>query len=103
LLSRREGTGGSLRPEHLIGPSDWSDPPIDWNLSAKRAVGTYTAPNIAPGGVQPSTAKGIYVFKVNGGTGGLGKPIQVFNLENPSWVAVDAGHQYARPAWCEQY
>src|ERR1700682_3231902 len=34
-------------------------------------VGTYTAPHTAPGGVQPSTAEGISVFKMNGRTGGL--------------------------------
>jgi 6-phosphogluconolactonase len=59
-------------------------------------VGTYTAPNTAPGGTQPSTAKGIYVFKMNGGTGALGL-VQVQEIENPSWVAVDANasHLYA--------
>src|SRR5207248_1330784 len=59
-------------------------------------VGTYTAPNTAPGGIQPSTARGIYVFKMDGGTGGLTE-IQVVEIENPSWVAVDANatHLYA--------
>src|SRR5438132_2688289 len=44
-------------------------------------VGTYTKPNTAPGGVAPSTALGIYVFKMNGRTGGLSL-IQVFDIEN---------------------
>jgi 6-phosphogluconolactonase len=59
-------------------------------------VGTYTAPNTAPGGLMPSSAKGIYVFKMDGATGGLTQ-IQVFEVENPSWVAVDANasHLYA--------
>jgi 6-phosphogluconolactonase len=59
-------------------------------------VGTYTAPNTAPGGVVPSTAKGVYVFKMNGRTGALSQ-VQVFDLENPSWVTVDANasHLYA--------
>ena len=59
-------------------------------------VGTYTAPNTAPGGTQPSTARGIYVFKMDGGTGGLTE-VQVLEIENPSWVAVDANasHLYA--------
>ena len=59
-------------------------------------VGTYTAPNTAPGGIQPSTARGIYAFKMDGRTGGLSL-IQVFAIENPSWVAVDASasHLYA--------
>jgi hypothetical protein len=42
---------------------------------ALRIRRTYTALNTAPGGVQPSTAKGIYVFKMNGRTGGLDKAI----------------------------
>jgi len=59
-------------------------------------VGTYTAPNTAPGGTQPSTARGIYVFKMDGRTGRL-TLLQVFGLENPSWVTVDANasHLYA--------
>jgi 6-phosphogluconolactonase len=59
-------------------------------------VGTYTAPNTAPGGKQPSTAKGIYVFNMDGETGGLTQ-IQEFDIENPSWVTVDANatHLYA--------
>ena len=59
-------------------------------------AGTYTAPNTAPGGTAVSSAKGIYVFKMDGATGGLTQ-IQVFELENPSWVAVDANasHLYA--------
>jgi len=36
-------------------------------------VGTYTAPNFAPGGKVPSTAKGIYVFKMEQ-TQGLAHP-----------------------------
>jgi 6-phosphogluconolactonase len=59
-------------------------------------VGTYTAPHTAPGGVQPSTARGIYAFKMDGRTGALSL-IQVFEIENPSWVATDASmsHLYA--------
>jgi 6-phosphogluconolactonase len=59
-------------------------------------VGTYTFPNTAPGGVKQSTAKGIYVFTMDGRTGGL-KLIQVVEIENPSWVTVDANssHLYA--------
>jgi 6-phosphogluconolactonase len=59
-------------------------------------VGTYTAPHTAPGGIKPSTAKGIYVFKMDGRTGGLTQ-IQIFEIENPSWVTVDANasHLYA--------
>ena len=59
-------------------------------------VGTYTAPNTAPGGIQPSTAKGIYVFKMDGRSGALSL-VQIFDIENPSWVATDASasHLYA--------
>ena len=59
-------------------------------------VGTYTAPNTAPGGTVPSTARGIYVFRMNGRNGSLDL-VQVFAIENPSWVAVDASasHLYA--------
>jgi 6-phosphogluconolactonase len=59
-------------------------------------VGTYTAPNTAPGGQTPSTSKGIYAFKMDGTSGSL-SPVQVFEVENPSWVCVDANatHLYA--------
>jgi 6-phosphogluconolactonase len=57
-------------------------------------VGTYTTK--APGGIVASTSKGIYVFKMDGRTGGLGQ-IQAFEIVDPSWVAVDANasHLYA--------
>src|SRR5262245_29206548 len=59
-------------------------------------VGTYTKPNTAPGGTAPSTALGIYVFKMNGRNGALTLQ-QVEEIENPSWVATDASmtHLYA--------
>jgi 6-phosphogluconolactonase (cycloisomerase 2 family) len=44
---------------------------------------------MAPGGTQPSTSKGVYVFKMDGATGAL-TPVQLFEIENPSWVTVDA-------------
>src|SRR5262245_36487389 len=50
-------------------------------------VGTYTAPNTAPGGEKPSTAKGVYVFRMNGRNGALTLTQIVENIENPSWVA----------------
>jgi 6-phosphogluconolactonase len=54
-------------------------------------VGTYTAPNTAPGGVRPSTALGIYVFKMDGRNGGL-TPVQIVkDIPNPSWLTLDAG------------
>ncbi len=51
-------------------------------------VGTYTAPGIAPGGHVPSTAVGIYVFRMNGDDGGL-TPIEVVTTDNPSFLALD--------------
>jgi 6-phosphogluconolactonase len=53
-------------------------------------VGTYTAPGVAPGGTQPSTAVGIYVFRMNPNDGSL-KPIQTVTIPNPSYLALDPG------------
>jgi 6-phosphogluconolactonase len=53
-------------------------------------VGTYTAPGVAPGGTQPSTAVGIYVFRMNPNNGSL-KPIQTVTIPNPSYLALDPG------------
>lgn len=66
-------------------------------------VGTYTAPHTAPGGTKPSTARGIYVFRMDGSTGAL-SPVQVVDVENPSWVTLDAQGRYLYavnevPAW----
>ena len=52
-------------------------------------VGTYTAPNTAPGGTQPSKALGIYVFTLDPKTGGLTLVQIVENIPNPSWVTLD--------------
>jgi 6-phosphogluconolactonase len=52
-------------------------------------VGTYTAPNTAPGGTHPSTALGIYVFALDPQTGGLTLLQIVENIPNPSWVTLD--------------
>ena len=52
-------------------------------------VGTYTAPNTAPGGARPSAALGISVLRLDGRTGALA-PVQVVEgIENPSWVTLD--------------
>ena len=50
-------------------------------------VGTYTAPGVPPGGTHPSTAVGIYVFRMDP-DGGL-TPLQVVPASNPSFVALD--------------
>jgi len=51
-------------------------------------VGTYTAPGVPPGGTHPSTAVGIYVFRMNAHDGGL-TPVQVVTTDNPSFLALD--------------
>ena len=56
-------------------------------------VGTYTAPNTAPGGTAPSTAVGIYVYRMNPSTGGL-TLVQAVPTANPSFLAVDPQRKY---------
>src|SRR5215471_16638834 len=51
-------------------------------------VGTYTAPGVPPGGTHPSTAVGIYVFRLDPSDGGL-TPLQIVPASNPSFVALD--------------
>jgi 6-phosphogluconolactonase len=51
-------------------------------------VGTYTSPGVPPGGTHPSTALGIYVFKMDPSDGGL-TPLQIVPASNPSFVALD--------------
>ena len=50
-------------------------------------VGTYTAPGVPPGGDRPSTAVGIYVFRMDPNDGNL-SPVQVVPASNPSFLAV---------------
>jgi 6-phosphogluconolactonase len=50
-------------------------------------VGTYTI-GVPPGGTHPSSAVGIYVFRMNPSDGGLA-PVQVIAADNPSFVALD--------------
>ena len=51
-------------------------------------VGTYTAPDVPPGGTHPSVAVGIYVFRLDPNDGGL-TPLQIVPTSNPSFVALD--------------
>src|SRR5687767_11660468 len=51
-------------------------------------VGTYTAPNVAPGDTRPSSAVGISVFKMNPRDGGL-ELVQVVSTSNPSFLALN--------------
>jgi len=57
-------------------------------------VGTYTAPNKAPGGKVPSTAVGIYVFKLDPATGGLTQVQVIPDIPNPSWVTLDPQRRF---------
>ncbi|MFC0337376.1 lactonase family protein [Kushneria avicenniae] len=56
-------------------------------------VGTYTGPNTAPGGVAPSRARGIYVFRMDPVQGGL-TPVQTMAAENPSFLALSPDRRY---------
>ena len=52
-------------------------------------VGTYTAPDVPPGGTHPEhCALGIYVFRLDPSDGGL-TPVQIVPASNPSFVALD--------------
>jgi 6-phosphogluconolactonase len=51
-------------------------------------VGTYTAPNVAPGGLVASTATGIYLFKMDPRDGGLDL-VESFDTPNPSFLAIN--------------
>jgi 6-phosphogluconolactonase len=56
-------------------------------------VGTYTFPGTAPGGTHQSQARGIYVFRMNPGSGGL-TLLQVAEIPNPSYLALDPTLRY---------
>jgi 6-phosphogluconolactonase len=51
-------------------------------------VGTYTGPGVAPEGRVPSTARGIYVFRMRQSDGHL-TLVQVVPTDNPSYLALD--------------
>jgi 6-phosphogluconolactonase len=51
-------------------------------------VGTYTAPDVPPGGTHPSSAIGISVFKMDPANGDL-TLLQVVPASNPSFLALD--------------
>ena len=90
LLSLAGATAAStitLRSSLAAAPTDTSA-----SLTVARArfvyVGTYTFPGTAPGGTHQSQAKGIYVFRMNPGNGGL-TLLQVAEIHNPSYLALD--------------
>jgi 6-phosphogluconolactonase len=51
-------------------------------------VGTYTAPDVPPGGTHPSAAVGIYVFRMDPSDGAL-TLVQIVPTDNPSFLALD--------------
>ena len=51
-------------------------------------VGTYTAPDVPPGGTHPSAAVGISVFRMSPHDGGLSL-VQVVTASNPSYLALN--------------
>lgn len=55
-------------------------------------VGTYSYPNTAPGGIIPSTAVGIYVYKMD--ANGELTLVQEVIADNPSFLAVDPTMNY---------
>jgi len=52
-------------------------------------VGTYTGPGVAPDGRSPSTARGIYVFRMRSSDGHLAL-VQIMPADNPSYLALDS-------------
>jgi 6-phosphogluconolactonase len=51
-------------------------------------VGTYTGPDVPPDGRTPSTARGIYVFRMRASDGHL-TLVRVTETDNPSYLALD--------------
>ena len=92
LLGATAASVSAARSVLAAAPSDASGKP-----SGAKArfvyVGTYTAPGIPPGGTHPSTAVGIYVFRLDPSDGGL-KPLQTVTASNPSYLALDPTLQH---------
>lgn len=80
-IASAQGTAGNREEEADTDRDDGGRAPSRFVY-----VGTYTS--TAPGGVVPSTSRGVYVFKMNGRTGAL-TLVQVVELVDPSWVATD--------------
>jgi 6-phosphogluconolactonase len=92
LLGATAASVSAARDALAAAPSDASGKP-----SGAKArfvyVGTYTAPGVPPGGTHPSTAVGIYVFRLDPSDGGL-KPLQTVTASNPSYLALDPTLQH---------
>jgi len=92
LLGATAASVSAARDVLAAAPSDASGKP-----SGAKArfvyVGTYTAPGVPPGGTHPSTAVGIYVFRLDPSDGGL-KPLQTVTASNPSYLALDPTLQH---------
>ena len=94
-LSRRQfvkGVGLTTATLALMPHQVFATEPHAMSADRYVYVGTYTAPNTAPGGDAPSTAQGIYVYRLD--TTGTLHFIQVIETENPSFLATDPAQHY---------
>ncbi|WP_372384016.1 lactonase family protein [Vibrio sp. BS-M-Sm-2] len=94
-LSRRQfvkGVGLTTATLAFMPHQVFAKEPRTMNADRNVYVGTYTAPNTAPGGDAPSTAQGIYVYRLD--TTGTLHFIQVIDTENPSFLATDPTQGY---------
>src|SRR5215472_16325960 len=92
LLGATAASVSATRGVLAAAPSDASAKP-----SGAKArfvyVGTYTAPGVPPGATHPSTAVGIYVFRLDPSDGGL-TPLFIVPASNPSFVALDPSQSH---------
>ena len=71
-----------------VAPGAFARPPGSGATARYVYVGTYTAPDVPPGGTHPSVAVGIYVFRMNPHDGAL-TLVQVVPASNPSYLALN--------------
>ncbi|MCM5704519.1 beta-propeller fold lactonase family protein [Larsenimonas salina] len=89
-------TLGATSAALALAPNAWAQTSVtSGEKPTARAVyvGTYTAPHTAPGGTETSTAKGIYVFKMNPDNGQLSQ-IQVLDTDSPSFLAMAPSERF---------
>src|SRR5947207_8234973 len=97
LLTRREflpllgaaAAMASIAPQALAATSsDRSKSKPSDAVARFVYIGTYTAPDVPPGGQHPSSAVRIYVFRMDPSDGNLTQ-LQIVPASNPSYVAID--------------
>src|SRR5947207_4620214 len=102
LLTRREflpllgaaAAMASIAPQALAATSsDRSKSKPSDAVARFVYIGTYTAPDVPPGGTHPSVAVGIYVFRMDPSDGNLTQ-LQIVPASNPSYVAIDPAHTH---------